>query len=165
MPSRQLLVFVGVGIVVVAIALGITLYGTKGAHLELTGWVLKVRTIATDEKNSIAVIDFRVKNQSDKQNFLVKESQLLVTGADGKQVEGIPIARQDINRVLDYYKQLGPKYNETLIIRDKVPTGQQLDRMVAFAVPLPEEELEKRKDLVLRLIDIDGPTFELKEKR
>lgn len=165
MPSRQLLVFVGVGIVVVAIALGITLYGTKGAHLELTGWVLKVRTIATDEKNSIAVIDFRVKNESDKQNFLVKESQLLVTGADGKQVEGIPIARQDINRVLDYYKQLGPKYNETLIIKDKVPTGQQLDRMVAFAVPLPEEELEKRKDLVLRLIDIDGPTFELKEKR
>ncbi len=165
MPSRQLFVFIGVGLVVVAIALAITLYGTKGSHLELAGWVLKVRTLATDEKNSIAVIDFRVKNESTRQTFVVQDTLVTVTAADGKPVECTPIARQDLDRVLEYYKVLGPKYNEALIIRDKVGPGQKMDRMVAVSVQLPEEELGKRKDLTLSLHDVDGPTFELKEKR
>jgi hypothetical protein len=164
MPNRQLLTFIGIGIVIVAIALGITLYGTKGAHLSLTGTVLKVRTLGTDDKNSIAVVDFRVVNES-KQNFVVQDATVTVTTADGKEVEGAPIARQDVNRVLDYYKILGPKYNETLIVRDKVGGGQKMDRMVAVAIPLPAEDLDKRKALKLQLHDVDGPTFDLHEKR
>jgi hypothetical protein len=164
MPNRQLLTFIGIGIVIVAIALGITLYGTKGAHLSLTGTVLKVRTLGTDDKNSIALVDFRVNNESN-QNFVVQDATVTVTTADGKEVEGIPIARQDVNRVLDYHKILGPKYNETLIIRDKVGAGQRMDRMVAVAIPLPAEDLEKRKALTLHLHDVDGPTFDLQEKR
>lgn len=165
MPSRQLLTFVGIGLVVIAAAIGITLFGTKGAHLELAGWVLKVRTLATDDKNAIAVVDFRVKNESTKQTFIVQDATVIVTTAEGRQVEGVPIARKDVDRVLDYYKMLGPKYNETLIIRDRVGPGQQMDRMIASAIPLPEEELEKRKDLTVRIRDVDGPTFDLHEKR
>jgi len=162
MLNRQFLTFVGIGLLVVAVALAITLWGTKGAHLELQGKILKVRTLPTDEKNSIVVVDFRVTNES-KQNFIVQDATVVITTADGKPLECDPIARQDVNRVMEYYKVLGPKYNETLIQRDKVAGGATMDRMVAASVPLTEEELGKRKALAVRLHDVDGPTFELTE--
>jgi hypothetical protein len=163
MFNRQFLVFLGVGLAVVAIAIAFVLVGTKGAHLNLTGKILKVRTLATDEKNAIIILDFRVRNEATRQEFVVHDATVTVTTADGKQVEGDTIARTDVNRVMEYYKMLGPKYNETLIIRDKVAGGQTMDRMVAATVPLPEADVEKRKGIALKLHDIDGPTFELTE--
>jgi len=165
MFNRQFLILVGVGLVVVAIVVGFILMGTKGAHLDLQGKILKVRTLATDEKDSIVVLDFRVRNTATKQYFVVKDAFVVVTTADGKQVQGDTIARTDMNRVFDYYKILGPKYNETLIMRDKVGEGQTMDRMVAATFPLPEDEIEKRKSITLRLEDVDGPAFELTEAR
>ena len=163
MFNRQFIVFLGVGLAVVAIAIAFVFMGTQGAHLNLTGTILKVRTLATDDKNAIIILDFRVKNEATRQEFVVKDAIVVVTTADGKQVEGDTIARTDVNRVMEYYKMLGPKYNETLIIRDKVGGGQTMDRMVAATVPLPEADVEKRKGITLQLHDIDGPTFELKE--
>jgi len=68
-----------------------------------------------------------------------------------------------VNRVFDYYKILGPKYNETLIMRDKVGPGALMDRTVAATFPLTEDEIEKRKKMTLHLDDVDGPSFELTE--
>ena len=163
MFTRQFLVFLGIGLAVVAIALGFVLIGTKGSHLDLQGKILKVRTLPTDEKSSIAVIDFRVKNEATRQDFVVNDAVVVVTTAEGKQVEGDTVARTDVNRVFDYYKMLGPKYNETLIMRDKVRGGQTMDRMVAATFPLAETDIENRKAITLRLHDVDGPTFELSE--
>lgn len=164
MFNRQFLVFLGIGLAVVAVVVGVTLYGTKGAHLELDGKILKVRTLATDEKNAIVVVDFRVVNRATKQTFVVQDAFVVVTGPDGKTVEGETVARTDVNRIFDYYKMLGQRYNETLIIRDKVAGGQTMDRMVVSTVALPEADVEGRKNLTLRLHDIDGPTFEIKER-
>jgi hypothetical protein len=164
MLNRQFLTFVGIGLVVVAIALGITLWGTKGSHLQLEGKILKVRTLATDDKNSMVVVDFRVTNQS-RLNFVVEDATVVVTTPEGKVLECDPVARQDVNRVMDYYRMLGPKYNETLIQRDKVAGGRTMDRMIAAAVPLTEQDLEKRKGLAVRLHDVDGPTFDLIESK
>lgn len=163
MINRQFLVFLAIGLAVVAIVLGFTFWGTSRARLNLEGKILKVRTLATDDKNAIIVVDFRVQNQSAKQVFVVKDAVVVVNTADGKQVEGDTIARTDVNRVLDYYKILGPKFNETLIMRDKVAGGQTMDRMVASTVALPEADVENRKSITLRLHDVDGPTFELTE--
>ncbi len=165
MISRQFLVFLGIGLAVVGAGLGIAFYGTQGAHLNLEGKILKIRTLPTDEKSSIIVVDFRVTNQSTKQNFVVKDAVVLMKTADGKEVEADTIARTDVNRVFGYYKMLGPKYNETLIIRDKVGAAQTMDRMIAVTVPLAEHEVETRQGLILRLHDVDGPTFELNEVR
>jgi hypothetical protein len=165
MITRQFLVFLGIGLAVVAIGIGITFYGTKGAHLDLQGKILKVRTLATDDKNSLLVLDFRVTNVATKQNFIVQDANVVITLADGKQVDADTVARTDVNRVLEYYKMLGPKYNETLIMRDKVAPGQTIDRMLAVTAPIPEGDVEKRKNLVLRLHDVDGPTSELTESR
>ena len=164
MITKQAAIFVGIGVLILAAVLSVTLYSTRGSHLTLEGKVLKVRTLATDEKNSIAVIDFRVTNRSN-QLFVTKDADVIVTGPDGKEIPGDTIARTDINRVMDYYKMLGPKYNETLIIRDKVGPGESMDRMVAATFPITESDLEKRTKLTLRLHDVDGATFDLTESR
>ncbi len=163
MMTRKFLVFLGIGLAVIAVALALGFYGTQGAHLQLQGKILKVRTLASDDKNSIVVVDFRVTNEATKQTFVVKDATVSLVGADGKTVEGDTVARTDVNRVFDYYKMLGPKYNETLIMRDKVAGGQTMDRMVAATVPLAETEVEKRKSIKLTLHDVDGPVFELNE--
>ena len=156
--TRQFAVFLGIGLLVVGIILFLTVYGTKGAHLTLEGKILKVRALATDEKNSILVVDFRVGNDT-KTRFVVRDGSIKITTADGKQVEGETIARSDMNRVFDYYKLLGPKYNEILIQRDKIDGGQSIDRMLAARFEIPAADLEQRKSVALTLNDVDGPSF------
>jgi hypothetical protein len=156
--SRQFLVFLGIGLLVVAIILFFTVYGNRGAHLTLEGKILKVRALATDEKNSILVVDFRVSNDT-KTRFVVREGVIKITAADGKEVVGETIARSDMNRVFDYYKLLGPKYNEILIQRDTINGGQSIDRMLAGRFEVPVDVLEQRKNVMLTLNDVDGPSF------
>ena len=63
--SKRLLIFFGIGVVAIAIAVVVILSANKGSHLQLQGKILKVRTGALGEGNSIAVMDFRVENPSD----------------------------------------------------------------------------------------------------
>jgi hypothetical protein len=160
--DRRFAVFLVIGLAVVVAGVIATLYGTKGAHLTLDGKILKVRSLATDEKSSIVVVDFRVTNPTNTP-FVVREGQVKITAPDGKEVEGDTIARSDINRVFDYYKILGSKYNEVLIQRDRIDGGKTMDRMIAARFDLPATDIDQRKSLTLTLIDVDGPTFSFKE--
>ena len=160
--TRNLLIGFGAGLVVVIVLILGTLVTTKGGHLTLEGKVMKVRTLATDDKNSIAIVDFRVHNAAGIP-FMSREAKVIVTKADGTTVEGQTTAKTDLDRVFDYYKILGPKYNPVLIQRDRVKAGETMDRMVAALIELPESELEKRKNLTVRLFDVDGPTFDINE--
>lgn len=160
--SKQFLVFLAIGLAVVTVVIVFTLAGTKGNHLSLEGKILKVRSLATDEKSSIVVVDFRVRNEA-QTPFMVRDGIIKVTTADGKQVEGDTVARSDMNRVFDYYKLLGPKYNETLIMRDRLSGGQMMDRMLAARFEVPAPDIDQRKNLTLTLNDVDGPTFTFSE--
>ena len=60
----------------VALAVVAILQHTKGAHLVLQGKILKIRTGALSDSDSIAVLDFRVENPSDVP-FLVREVDVL----------------------------------------------------------------------------------------
>ena len=162
--NSRFLIFLAIGVAVVAAFLGFTWVGTKGAHVSLDGKILKIRTLPTDEKNAIVVVDFRVHNEADAQ-FVVGSGTIKIIKADGTEIEGETVARTDMNRVFEYYKILGPKYNETLIIKDKVLGRQNLDRMLAAQFPVPAAEIDQRKNLVLTLTDIDGPVFTFSEHR
>lgn len=162
--SRDFLIFLAVGLIVVGVLIYGGLYSSRKAHVNLEGQILKVRTMPTDEKNSIVVIDFRVDNNSDIP-FVAKEAFIYVTGPDGKEVEGATVARRDMDRVFAGYKLLGPKYNEALIIRDRIKPGEKMDRMVAAAMPLPETDVQNRKALKLRLVDVDGPEYNFTEAK
>lgn len=160
---RQFLVFLGIGLAIVGILIVATLVGTRGAHLSLEGHVLKVRTMPTDEQNCIVVVDFRVKNTATRTPFVIKDAEVTVTTADGKQVQGMTIARRDMDRLFQAYKLIGPKFNQTLIMRDKIGGGERIDRMIAAALPLPESAVQGRKDLTVKFIEIDGAVSEISE--
>ena len=160
---RNFLIAFGIGLAVVGLVIYGTMVKTKGAHLILSGKVMRVRMLSSDPQNSIVVVDFRVHNEAEIP-FMSREAKVVLTKADGSEVEGDMIAQTDMDRVFDYYKILGPKYNPVLIQRDRIQGGQTMDRMVAASVALPEADVEKRKNVTVRLFDVDGPTFDIKEK-
>jgi hypothetical protein len=145
--------------VVVGIVLFSVLSGTKGAHLELKGQVVKARTGALDEGHSIAILDFRVANPSDIP-FVVRQVWVTVEKADGEKLRGDLVSKMDVNRVFEYNKFLGVQYNDPLSIKDEVKPHGQIDRMVAASFPLSQADLEKSKTIDLWVQDMDGIEFD-----
>jgi hypothetical protein len=153
-----------IGLAVVGIGLGFVFWMQRGAHMELKGSVLKVRTQAMDENSSVAVVDFRFANPAGYP-FMVKQVDVILEGKDGKRVEGETVAESDVRRLFQYYKLLGEKYNDSLLARTRIPAKQSMDRMICARFELPEEAVQNRRRLIIRITDVDGPTTEIEEAR
>ena len=153
-----------IGLAVVAMGLGFVFWVQRGAHIELKGSVLKVRTQAMDEKSSVAVVDFRFANPA-AYPFMVKQVDVILEGKDGKRVEGETVAESDVRRLFQYYKLLGEKYNDSLLARTRIPAKESMDRMICARFELPEEAVQNRRRLILRITDVDGPTTEIEESK
>ena len=136
----------------------------RGAHIEPTGKILKVRTLALDEGSSIAIVDFRVVNSSDY-TVVVREVAVTVDESNGTSADGTVVSEMDARRLFQYYPVLGPKYNDSLIIRDRIKPHESLDRMIAARFEMPVARLDARKKLRLRVVDVDGPSGELVETK
>ena len=78
--NKPLLNALGIAVLVVAAIVGGVFYMQRGAHVELQGKILKVRTAPLDENSSVAVLDFRFTNIADYP-FAVRD----VTVARGRQ--------------------------------------------------------------------------------
>jgi hypothetical protein len=161
--SKQFRMTFGIGLVVILIAVAAILYIQRGAHIELKGAVLKVRTLAMDENSSVAVVDFRFANPSDYP-FVVRSVDVSVTGADGQNYESMPVSEVDAKRLFQYYPILGQKFNDSLLPRDKIPPRHSEDRMIVARFEVPVARLDARKNLKIRIEDVDGPVSELAEK-
>ena len=148
----------------VAAAVGILLFATKGEHLDLVGDILKVRTMQMNPNASLVVVDFRVTNPSDV-GFVVKNVEIQLEPATGELIIGQSISKPDIENVFKYEKLLGPKYNDVLSIKDKIAPRQKVDHMVGARFELGEAAIEARKAIRLRIQDMDGTTVELVEKK
>jgi hypothetical protein len=164
MPTKRLLIGFGVGVVAVLIIVAAVLYMQRGAHIELKGSIQKVRTAAMDENSSVAIVDFRFANPADYP-FVVRRVDVSIVGADGKTYEGSPVSEVDANRLFEYYKSLGQKYNNSLLMRDKVAPRTSEDRMIAARFEIPEKLLQARKNLKIRIEDVDGPSSEVLENQ
>ena len=143
---------------------GFVFYVQRGAHVELKGSVLKVRTLATDEASSLAVVDFRFVNPSNYP-FVVQEVNVSIQDKDGKTVEGNQVSELDARRLFENYPALGQKFNDSLIMRDKIPGRASMDRMIVSRFEVPESRLDSRRSLKVRILDVDGPEAELKESK
>lgn len=161
--SKQFLLTFGIGLVVVLIAVGFILYLQRGAHVELKGAILKVRTMGMEDNSSLAVVDFRFANSSDYP-FVVRSVDVTATGADGQNYSSTPVSEVDARRIFEYYPVLGQKYNATLVTRDRIPGKHSEDRMIVARFELPVAQLDARKNLKIRIEDVDGPVSELVEK-
>src|SRR5579872_1285812 len=157
--SKRLLIFFGVGVVAIVIALVTILSANKGSHLELKGKILKIRTGALSDQDSIAVLDFRVENPSNVP-FVVRQVEVTLEKKDGSTAEGVNVAKGDLKQLFQYNRFLGDQYDDGLTIKDAVPPHQTVDRMVAARFDVTNKDLEVSKAIHLSIQDLDGPLFE-----
>ena len=160
---RELLIGLALAVVLVAAGLWGVLRVNKSSHMVLEGNIQKVRTLGLADDATAVIVDFRVTNPTDFK-FMVREVRVVVD-ADGKVAELEPVADVDAKALFDGYPTIGPKYNDTLRLRNVIPAKATQDFMVAVRVEAPVAQVEKRRDLKLRIEEMDGLTTELIEAR
>src|ERR1700743_3380797 len=124
--SKRILIFFGLGVGALAIAVVVRLNANKGSHLELGGKILKVRTGALGEGNSIAVMDFRVENPSDLP-FTVRNVEITLEQKNGEMEDGVTISKSDLKQLFLYNRFLGGQYNDGLGLQDTIPPHSTVD--------------------------------------
>jgi hypothetical protein len=136
----------------------------SGAHIELTGKILKVRTAPIDETSSVAAVDFRVTDPADYA-FMTKSVKLVLIDAKGKEIAGDTVSEPDAKRIFEGIPLLGPKYNPSLIMGERVLPHATIDRMTSAKFDVPDAVLQTRKNIILRIEEADGrATAEFTEK-
>ena len=152
-----------IAVLLVGGVVGRILYSTRHNKVQLTGSVLKVRTYQVDPENFVVFADIRVTNPSTQQ-FIVQDVKVALDGADGKRVEGETFSETDAQRLFTYFPVLGKKYNQNLMIRQKINSNVTIDRMISVRFPGTEQSFAKRKALRILVTDVDGVTTEIVEK-
>jgi hypothetical protein len=162
--NRSSLIAAVIAVLIVGVLIGGGLYWTRNNRLELKGEVLKVRSYSIDQDYTVAVIDFRATNPSTAQ-FVVKDIDVTLNTREGKELDGAIFSEIDARRLFDYYKVLGTKFNPTLISKDKVESGQTVDKMLAVRFTGTDADIQNRKALHIMIHDVDGVTTEIQERR
>jgi hypothetical protein len=157
--SKQVFIFFGIGILAVGVAVFLVVSGNEGSHLQLQGKILKVRTGALGDGNSIAVLDFRVENPSNVP-FVVGNVEVSLEKKSGEMVDGVTTSKSDLKQLFEYNRFLGDRYNDGLAMRDTIAPHSMVDRMVAAHFEVSSEVLEAAKAVHLTLHDVDGPLWE-----
>jgi hypothetical protein len=161
--QKSFLVAFGIGLAIIALAVGGIFLMQRGDRMQLPGKILKVRTAPLDDDSSIAVIDFRIANPS---NMLFEVRAVTVEMEDnqGKSYLGQTTSEMDARRLFDALPVLGPKFNPTLLMRDRIGSHGSADRMIAARFQAPMALLDGRKRFVVRIEEVDGKTFEYTER-
>jgi hypothetical protein len=150
-------------LVLVGLVVGGILFSTRHNKVELSGSVLKIRTYAVSEDDTLVFADIRVTNPSTQQ-FVVRDVDVYLDPASGERIQGDTFTEADAKRMFEYYPVLGKKYNPNLMIRQKINPGESIDRMVSVRFPGTEESFQKRKGLRILITDVDGAKTEIVEK-
>ena len=158
--SKNLLIAFGVGVGCIALVVAGILFMQRGAHLDLPGQILKVRTAPVNDELTAVMVDFRVSNTSDYP-AVVRTVRLYVEDKDGNRLEGTIMADPDAGRVFAAFPTLGQKYNPSLILKDKIPGRGTWDRMIGATFPVAEAKLQARKGMIVAIEELDGKIFEL----
>jgi len=161
--NRQSLLAGLLAIAVLGAVVAGTLWFTRKNTLAVSGHIVKVRTHAVDADNTIAVLDFRVSNPS-ALLLKVREAQAVLVPASGPEITGETVSEMDAVRLFGYFKDLGQKYNPSLLINDKIGPGQTIDRMLAITFKAPLAQVEGRKAMRLRIVDVDGAIVEITDR-
>ena len=109
----------------------------------MQGKILKVRTGALGEGNSIAVLDFRVENPSDVP-FVVGNVELTLEKKNGEMIDGVTTSKADLKQIFQYNRFLGDQYNEGLGMKDIIAPHSKVDRMVAARFEVSSKPIWKR---------------------
>lgn len=154
--SRHAVLMAVAGVGAVALILGTGLYLNRGARVILEGKIQKVRVQAIDDQNTAVIVDFRATNPA-KYDSMVGSVSVEVDSVGGTTLTGTAVADADAQRFLEAFPLLGPKYNPSLVTRERIKPGQTVDRMTAVRLEAPEAVVNSRKAIRVRILDIDGP--------
>ena len=157
--SRGLAITFAIGLLLIGAAVWSVFHAQAGAHLVPQGSILKVRTQKIDDTNSLMVIDFRLTNNAGFP-MVIRKADVTVETRGGETISAQAISGADANKVFTYYPLLGQRFNDVMILRDKVPPHQTIDRMMAFQLSLPWTDLESRKKVTMQIEDVTGPVAE-----
>jgi hypothetical protein len=161
--SKGFWIFLAAGLAVVGGLIFTMLTATQGAHLRLEGKILKVRVLALPgSAASIAIVDFRVTNPSNVP-FVVNSVILHLEPATGEAADGTTISKNDIENIFRYQKLLGPKYNDTLSLQDRIAPHRTADLMAGARFEVPESAVNSRKSIRVRIEDVDGTSADITE--
>ena len=148
---------------VVAVLIAALFYKQRGDHLEPTGSILKLRSIAADEQRSIVVLDLRIQNDSDIA-MVVRDLSLIAETKDGQELNGTLISATDTKQLFQYYPIMGEIYNDPLTSGSRIAPHQAADFMLAGRLDIPEPELANRRKLAVVVQDRSMLNFTLLEK-
>jgi hypothetical protein len=152
-----------VGLAAVALLVGGILLMQRGDIIDIQAKILKVRTAPLDENSTVAVLDFRVTNPS---NILLEVRQVTVEMEDtaGKNYNGDVISEGDAKRVFEAVPALGPKFLNTLGMKERIAPHSSGDHMVAVRFAAPLAQVDARKRFILHIDEADGKSFEYPER-
>jgi len=153
----------GIGLAIIALAVGGIFLMQRGDRMQLPGKILKVRTAPLDADSSIAVIDFRITNPSDIL-FEVRTVTVEMEDNQGKSYLGQSVSEVDAKRLFEGLPVLGQKYNNTLLMRERLGSHGSADRMIAARFQAPVEMIDGRKRFLVRIEEVDGKSFEYSER-
>ena len=124
------------------IALGISDWRTA----QLEGSITQVRTLAMDQRSSVAIVDFEASNPSSVE-MMVGDRTLHITSERGIPYEGRTLSATDLKGLFQYFPALGAMQNEPLIKRVGVPVGESVAGVIAARFEIPKYELDSRQQL------------------
>ena len=163
MLTKNILLASCIGLVCVGIAVGIIVFMQRGAHLDLPGSILKVRTAPLfSDDSTVAMIDFRIANTSDYP-AVVRTVRVYAEAKNGGRLEGVVIADVETQRVFDALPLLGKKYSPSLVLQDKIPGRASWDRMIGARFDISEAQLQQRKRFIVAIEEVDGNIYEIAE--
>ncbi len=136
----------------------------RGDHLEPAGKILKVRSVAADDNDTVAVLDVRIKNDSDV-TVVVRDLVITVSPKGGDELPGSVVSASGTKQVFEYYKELGELYNPPLVAQSSIPARRSADWAVAVRFHIPQSEFERRGSLALTVQDRSLLKFTISEKR
>src|SRR5579863_3082422 len=158
--SKAFLITFGAAVIVIGALIWIGFAKTEGNHLAPAGSIGKVRTVKASDDVTFMVIDFKVKNDSDR-DMIVRNVEAAIDTTDGGTVMGSGVAEADVKSAFKSYPFLGEQYNPVLKERDTIPAHREVDRMVGIRFDVPYDKVVARNRVILRLEDVTGPVVEL----
>ena len=155
--------FVGLGLLIVAVLVGIVFLKNRGSQIRIEGTMKKVRAQKLDDKSTLLVFDFRFSNPADYP-FVVADVNSTCTLKDGNELTGQLVTDVDAKTLFEYHAlTLGAKFNESLIRKSRVAPKTTEDRMIAMTYPVEPEVLANRTGCALNIKDVDGAVSTIRE--
>jgi hypothetical protein len=150
-----------IGLVAIAVAVGAILFMQRGAHVDLPGQLVRIRTVATSDNDALAFINLHITNPSDYA-FMVRNVTVILEKKSGEQFPRDIIAHSDAQRLFDAMPEAGP-YHPPLYTEATIPPRTTADYTLAAQFSAPEPMLHDRKRFLVRIDGFNGKSFEFSE--